>query len=224
MFNHNSIELTEPIQRKTIKGQRWYQVSEGIRYPSVTTVLSCVEKPGLNAWKQAMGKDKSSKEMTRCADRGTAVHEMIEKYLLNQPNPTESHEQSNINLFNKIKTRLKKIDNIRCQERSLYSHMLKLAGSVDCIAEYDGVLSVIDFKTSNGGKSEDMIEDYFLQCTAYAIMFAEMFDIFIEDIVIIIAPEKSNTMSMVYKKKINTYVAPLLKRIAKFKELNPNAY
>jgi len=220
VFNHLDLNLNDNLTRKTIRGQRWYQVNETTQYPSVTTVLGCVEKSGLQAWKQAMGKSKADKEMARCADRGTAVHDMIEKYLLNNDDPTCNHELSNISLFNKIKVRLKKINDIHCQEHSLFSHTLKMAGSVDCIAYYDGVLSVIDFKTSNGTKDESMIEDYFLQCTAYAIMYSEMYDTFIEDIVIIIAPEKSNSMSMVYKKKINNYVAPLLKRISKFNEIN----
>lgn len=217
MFKHNPLPFSPTLTQKNIRGARFYETDTGKRYPSVTTVLSCVEKPGLEAWKKAMGPNKAKKEADRCSKRGTAVHEIIEHYLYNEEDYLEGRDQELQRLFNRIRLRLNKIDNIKCLEQYLYSDTLQMAGCVDCIGEYDGTLSVIDFKTSNGSKHEDMIQDYFLQCTAYAIMYSELYSDLIEDIVVIITPEKSNTMPMVFKRKIHDYIAPLLQRIDEFK-------
>jgi len=217
MFNHiNTPEFVE-LDAKIKRGQRWYTTPTGDQYPSVTTVLSNQKKAGLEAWKQALGPKKALRETARCADRGTAVHTMIENFIENMemPDIIKDQEYSNVRVFNQMKTRLKKINNVRVQEVPLYSNRLKLAGRVDCVAEYNGVLSIIDFKTSNNTKYGDMVEDYFLQCTAYAIMYSEMFEEAIEDIVVIIGVEKG-LAPMLYRKKIDNYVAPLLKRIRTF--------
>ncbi len=195
--------------------QRWYTTPEGNEYPSVTTVLGHGEKPWLEDWRNMLGSKKADKETERASERGTAVHEMAENYLMNDPNPTKGYRADHAKLFNQLKLRLNKIDNVMAQEVNLYSDLLRIAGTVDCVAEYEGVLSVIDFKTSNNNKTEDMVQDYFLQCTAYAIAIMEMYDLLIEDIVIIIAVEKG-MMPMVYKKKIEEFVQPLSQRINTF--------
>lgn len=196
-------------------GQRWYTTPEGKEYPSVTTILGHGEKPWLTNWRNMLGDKKADREMERAAERGTAVHEMAEKYLMNDENPTKGYRADHAKLYNQLKLRLNKIDNILAQEVHLYSDMLRIAGTVDCVAEYDGVLSVIDFKTSNNNKDEDMVYDYFLQCTAYSIAFMEMYDIMIDDIVVLIAVEKG-MMPMVYKRKIDEFVQPLTQRINTF--------
>jgi genome maintenance exonuclease 1 len=217
MFKHINTpeyqELTSIIKR----GQRWYTTTNGNKYPSVTTILGNKKKDGIEAWKNALGPKKAKKEMDRCAARGTIVHEMIEKYLENEHIDAiiKNKEYSNVKMFNQMKTRLGKIDNIRVQEIPMFSDKLKIAGRVDCVAEYDGVLSIIDFKTSNNTKDINMVHDYFLQCTAYAIMYSTMFREPIENIVVIIGVEKG-LAPMVYKKKIDDYIAPLLRRINEF--------
>lgn len=216
MFIRTNIPKFEELTSKTINGKRWYTLPNGNRYPSVTTVLGSKEKHWLENWKQTLGPKKASKETKRCADRGTAVHKMAENYLNNIENPTNGFDQQNIYLFNQLKFRLDKINNIRVQEVPLYSHRLKLAGRVDVIGEYDKVLSVIDFKTSTQNKlKEEIVFDYFLQSTAYALMYDELFGEFIEDIVILIAVEKG-IISLVYKRKIDDYVKPLVRRINTF--------
>lgn len=203
------------ITRQMRGGQRWYNCPNGQSYPSVTTVLGHGEKPWLTDWRNMLGDKKADAEQKRAAERGTAVHEMAEKYLMNDENPTKGYKADHARLFNQLKVRLNKIDNIRAQELFMYSEQLRLAGTVDCIGEYEGVLSVIDFKTSNNNKNEDMVHDYFLQCTAYAIMYFEHYGEPIEDIVVGIAVEKG-MVPMVYKKKIDDYVEPLLQRINTF--------
>lgn len=214
MYTHlnqpNYIELDSTY----INNQRWYKAPTQY-YPSVTTVLSCIDKPYLNEWKQSLGPELAEIETKRCSDRGSAIHQMAEDYLNNKT--VESSEYSQ--LFNRLTRKLKCINNIRALEIPLYSDRLKLAGRVDCVAEYDGVLSIIDFKTSTNIKTENMIEDYFLQCTAYAIMYSELFDEPIMDIVVIIACEKYS-IPLVFKKSIDKYVKPLLDRISLFYETN----
>lgn len=194
-------------------GKRFYNTPDGKRYPSITTILGSGPKPWLEAWKNAIGPAAAKKEQERCSDRGTALHDMVEKYLKNVEAPTEGHDRANIGLFNQIRMQLsRRVGEIRAQEIPLFSHSLKVAGRVDCVAEYDGVLSIIDFKTSNNNKTEDMIEDYFLQCTAYAIMYYEMYGVPIDQIVVVIAVEKG-MMPMVYKREIFDYLEPLQQRI-----------
>jgi len=212
MFIHtNTPEITE-LDATLIGGKRIYTTPQGKKYASVTTVLSDGPKPWLEDWRQSLGKSKADIESKRATDRGTAVHLLAEHYLNNEENFTKGHDVANIRLFNQIKIPLNRINNIRAQEVPLYSDMLRLAGRVDVVGEYEGVLSIIDFKTSNNNKDAAMVEDYFLQCTAYAIMYHELFGEAIEDIVVIIAVEKG-MMPMVYKRKIDDFVAPLLKRI-----------
>lgn len=207
----------EPVSMsRRMKGtQRWYTTPEGNEYPSVTTVLGHGEKPWLENWRNMLGAKKADNETARCAERGTAVHEMAEAYLKNTDNLTKGYKPDHIKLFNQVKFKLNKIDNILAQEVALYSDQLKIAGTVDCIAEYEGTLSVIDFKTSNNNKDVDMVNDYFLQCTAYSIAFMEMYDMMIDDIVIVIAVEKG-MMPMVYKRKIDEFIQPLTQRINTF--------
>lgn len=217
MFNTKNVPPFEELKSAIKRGERWYTTPLGVAYPSVTTILGAEDKPGLAAWKTALGPAKAKKETDRCSERGTAVHLMVEHFLNNVDldDVTRNQTYSNIKIFNQMKTRLKRIDNIRAQEIPLYSNTMKIAGRVDCVAEYDGVLSIIDFKTSNNTKDVKMVHDYFLQCTAYAIMYSELFNEAIEDIVVIIGVEKG-AMPMVYRKKIDDYVKPLLKRISKF--------
>ncbi len=218
MFTHITPTIpTSDIETTEIKSGRWYITPQGT-FPSVTTVLGKKPKPALENWKNMLGPVKAKKETDRCSARGTAVHEMCERYI-NNVHPEDiikGHTRDDIKLFNQIKLGLNKhVDNVYTQEVALWSETLMLAGRTDLIAEYDGILSVVDFKTSNNLKEENTIEDYFLQCTAYAIMFNEMFDIHIEDIVVIITTEKG-LMPQIYKKKIYDYIDPLVQRIDEF--------
>lgn len=217
MFIHKGAPNPLPeLKVKTLpSGIRHYTTPEGNYYPSVTTVLGQKEKPWLEDWRQMLGKEKADKEQARCADRGSAIHELIERYLNNEDEFTRGYKSEYVRGFNQLKFRLNHINNIRVQEAALYSDSLRVAGRVDCIGEYDGVLSVIDFKTSNNNKDHSMIEDYFLQCTAYAVMWYEMTGEAIEDIVILMSVEKG-MVPLVFHEKIDKYVKPLLLRIDEF--------
>ena len=155
--------------------------------------------------------------------RGTSFHTIIEKYLLNEDAIVEEKKTSrpgDYYMFAQIKEELDKINNIKALETALWSGTLKMAGRVDCIAEYDGKLSVIDFKTSKAIKDEKDIQEYFMQATAYAIMFKERTGITIKNIAILMSCEDGSVM--VYQKNPVEYVAPLKSAIDQYYEENVN--
>jgi len=175
MFTHIDHGLVLPeLTRETTPQGRKYFTPEGKTYPSVTTVLSIQDKSGLEAWKKRVGEEEAKKISTQAATRGTAVHKLAEDYLNNIETYAEEHMPSNVFSFNQIKKILDKhVDNIWMQETFLYSDYLETAGQVDCIAEFDGKLSIIDFKTSRRPKKKEWIKNYFMQESFYAVAFEE---------------------------------------------------
>jgi CRISPR/Cas system-associated exonuclease Cas4 (RecB family) len=194
------------------KGRFYVSPVTGEKYPSITTMLGAKEKPFLKEWRNMLGDKKADKEMKRAADRGTAVHEMIENYLNNKENPTAGYLPEHVREFNQVRLKLNKINNIYTQEIPLYSDTLKIAGRVDCIGEYDGALAVIDFKTSNGDKKVSMIDSYWKQTCFYALAFQEMYDIQIDDLVIIMSSEKG-IVPLVFRDKVENWIEPLVDHI-----------
>jgi genome maintenance exonuclease 1 len=211
-FTH--LTAIQPVDLKTIEGPsgRKYITPEGNQYPSITTVLGAGEKPWLKNWRNMLGEAKADKEMKRAADRGTAVHLMIERFLNNEDESTRGMALEHVAEFNSVRLHLKKINNIYTQESALWSDVLRIAGRVDCIGEFQGKLSIIDFKTSTNDKTDSMIQDYFLQTTAYALMFEERYGIQIEQVVIIMSVERG-VMPLVFKQPTEPYFGSLLERI-----------
>jgi ATP-dependent exoDNAse (exonuclease V) beta subunit len=175
MFCHvdHSVELID-LECETLPTGRTYKTPQGKKYPSVTTVLGIQSKAGLEAWKKRVGEAEAQKISTQAATRGTAIHTLAEDYLNNKPDWNAKAMPANIFSFNQIKPILdKRIDNIWFQEAPLYSDYLQTAGRVDCIAEFDGKLSIIDFKTSRKAKKREWIKGYFMQESFYAVAFEE---------------------------------------------------
>jgi CRISPR/Cas system-associated exonuclease Cas4 (RecB family) len=208
------VELFDISSSTTSKG-RYYTTPQGCVYPSITTILGSGPKPWLESWRASLGPTNADKVAKKAADRGTAVHSMAEQVLNNNVNPTKGFDSEHIAVFNKLRIPLKKINNIIAQETTLWSDQLQVAGRVDCIAEYNGKLSIIDFKTSTSDKKSDQIRDYYLQATGYALMFLEMYGISIDNIVIIIAVE-GGIVPLIFEQSIDDYVLPLIERINKF--------
>src|SRR5210317_889905 len=211
----NFIQLDETKLPKTkgkrTDGMRFYEV-DGKAYPSITTVLGVQPKPGLDAWRKNVGEEAAKWEMARAARRGKTTHTLVEQYLKGETPSTR--DVLPLGLFALLKPYLKQIDNVHCLETILYSKKLTIAGQVDCIAEYNGKLSVIDFKTANKERNDSWIENYFLQTTAYAIMYEELFGKVIDQIVILIASEDGTMRSFIKDKK--DYVDKLGKAIEDF--------
>jgi hypothetical protein len=206
-FSHTPSTKTLPeIHTETINGRRFYVTPEGKKYPSITTVLSGRSKEGINRWRKSVGDDVANQIMRSAAKRGTAVHQLVEDYL----NNTELSNQDvlPIALFTILKPELDDINNIVLQEGGLYSDKWGIAGRVDCIAEYKGKLSVIDFKTSTREKKEEWVENYFIQGSAYCEMYEERFNQEINQVVILIVTEDGAVQSFIKDKK--DYL-PLLK-------------
>lgn len=214
-FTHlDAISPIEIASKDTARG-RFYTTPEGNVYPSITTILGHKEKPHLTNWRNSLGPVKASAEMARAAARGSAVHLMIERMLKNETDVTKDQQLEHVLEFNTLRLHLKNIDDILTQETPLWSDDLRAAGRVDCIANWCGVPSIIDFKTSTNSKTVDMIEDYWLQTTAYAIMCKERYDIDIEQAVIVMSVERG-AVPLVFKQKIEPYIIPLIKRVCEF--------
>jgi len=172
---------------KIIDGKRFYITPDGNAYPSITSILALQDKPGLKKWREDVG-EKEAKRISQESMRiGTAVHQMCEFYLCNYIVKLDKEEKVIRDTFNRIRFLLGNINNIVGTEIALYSDLLRVAGTADCIAEYNGVPSVIDFKTSRKPKKEVWIDDYYMQTFAYKLMFEEMTGIEIQQVVILVA-------------------------------------
>ena len=206
IFTHNSVEKKPDLQTKTIQGKRFYILPDGSKLPSITTVLSARGNEGIARWRASVGEQVANTIMRNAANRGTAVHTLTENYLNNE----ELSQQGVLPtaLFTILKTELDKINNIVMQEGSLYSEKWGVAGRVDCIAEYDGKLSVIDFKTSTKDKKEEWVENYFIQTAFYAAAFYERTGIPIKQGVILISVDEHEPQ--VFKIPTFKYIPRLL--------------
>lgn len=215
MFLH----LSDQYQFRELKtvqsdnGHRYYISPKGLYLPSVTSVLGHVNKNKLDSWVKRIGVDESEKIKRVAALRGSLLHEAIERYLLNENDVcVNNHPNANM-MFNVIKRFLRdNLNNIHALENPLYSEVLRVAGRVDCIAEWNGKLSVIDFKTSSKEKKKSWIEHYFIQASTYAIMFYEMFGVKIDNLVILMVSNDGTvqvfeeSLKTKYLKKMNNYV------------------
>jgi len=203
MFNHVEHDVVLPkLTRKTTEAGRRYFTPDGAAYPSITTVLGILSKQGILEWRKRVGEAEANRISTQAATRGTAVHKLAEDYIDNVKGWSKGAMPANIASFNDLKTILdKRLDNVWFQEEFLYSDRLKCAGQVDCIAEFDGQLSIVDFKTSRKPKKEEWITSYFIQASFYAAAFYERTGIPIKQGVILITVDGSEPQVF----KVNTY-------------------
>ena len=212
-FNFVELDKTKlpNTKGKNQHGFRFYDI-DGEAYPSVTSVLGVKKKQQLQGWRDSIGEDVANWEMRRAANRGKKTHNLVEQYLKGET-PSERAVLP-LGMFRLMKPYIDQIDNIHMLETIMYSKQLTLAGQCDCIGEYNGKLSVIDFKTANKEQQESWVESYFLQTTAYAIMYEELYGKSIDQIVILIAGEDGAMQSFVKDKA--EYIEPLKENIAGF--------
>ena len=224
MFNHLRVKLPE-ITATTTDGIRLYETPEGNKYPSITTILSLRNKKGLMEWRKKVGNEVANYVAGKAARRGTHVHQMCEDYLnnvyTNFPSDWEKHRKNFLPycLFTQLKDQvLCNVNNIHAQEVGLYSDKYKVAGRVDCIAEYNGVLSIIDFKTSTKERNDEWNEHYYIQCSAYAEMYEERTGTSIDQIVILCVTEDGTVQEFVKEKY--DYLDLLVETATEWREKN----
>ena len=225
MFLHKPpLKDLPPLKAKTSDVGRFYtNLETNESYPSITTVLGAQSKKGILEWKKRVGEEVANHISNQAATRGTAVHNMVEDHLNNlNVDDVEKYKKQFLPrmMFNVLKPELSKINNISLQEAAMYSTDYTVAGRVDCIGEYDGVLSVIDFKTSTKEKSESWIENYFIQGSAYSQMYKEHFGEEVNQIVILITTEQGTTQ--VFKKNPYDYLEKLEKYVEEFYKTLPD--
>ena len=224
MFNHVGVKL-QPITATNSNGVRLYATPEGNKYPSITTVLSVRNKKGLMEWRKRVGNDVANHVARTAANRGTKVHQMCEDYLNNMqrdfPDKWGEHKKNFLPwcMFSQLKDQvLLNVNNIYAQEAGLYSDKYKVAGRVDCIAEYNGVPSIIDFKTSTKERKDEWNESYYIQGSAYAEMFGERTGIKISQVVILVVTEDGTVQEFVKEKY--DYLDALVKTVAEWSKQN----
>jgi len=216
LFEHSTVDLGyEDLSVTQIDGKRYYVTPEN-NYPSITTVLSVLSEDSINAWKKRIGEEEANKISYRAATRGTAVHELIEKYVNNDPNYLSGYMPNIVSNFLTVKDILdERIGKVYGQELPLYSDHLGVAGRVDCVAEFDGKISIIDYKTSRKPKLRKYIENYFQQEAAYAIMWEERTGVPITQLVTIIAVD--NEPAQVFVEHRDNWSEKLLNTIELYK-------
>ena len=199
-------------------GVRYYPIPGADKYyPSVTSITSFQSAKFFKEWRKKVGEEQANRITARATQRGSAFHSITEDYIngvLNLDTYLENNPLS-VRMFQSAKSTLNRIDKIHCLETFLFSHYLGLAGRVDCIAEFDGELAVIDFKTSTKLKKEDYIEHYFVQETAYAAMFLERTGIEVKKVVTLIATEEGS-IQVFEKYNLDDYLQLLKSYIEEF--------
>ena len=216
MFNHVPVSLPV-LDRETIDGVRYYKVpdeDEFLKLVSITSVTSHFNREKFAKWRKKIGEKKANEITRKATSRGTDMHTLVEHYLLNEDLPTV--QPLSDYLYKIAKPTLNKIDNIHSLEGSLYSKELGVAGTVDCIAEYEGELAVIDFKTSKQPKPREWIDGYFVQAAAYACMYYELTGTPVKKLVIIMACEDGECVvyeerdKLKYMRLLVTYIKTFL--------------
>ena len=218
IFKHQSVDLgysdLESITNDN--GKRQYLTPAGNSYPSITTILSAKENPAIEAWKKRVGEEEAARISKIAVTIGNSLHDNSEKYLKNQLTKEDISSLSTMDkwMFKSFRSLLDRIDNVIALETALYSDNLKIAGRVDCIAEFDGVPAIIDFKNSKKLKKEEWIEDYFLQATFYSYAFYERTGKLIENIRILVCVRDGQIQ--VFEKNVKDYVKKLDNRVKEY--------
>ena len=207
-FKHETIDLGYgDLVADTQPTGRTYVTPDGVRYPSITTVLGILSEAGIAAWRKRVGEEEANRVGGRASARGTLVHSIVEKYLLNEsttdylPHIRQSLENLRPILDSRIGT-------IYGLEVPLYSSYLGVAGRCDCVAEFDGVPSIVDFKTSRKTKKKEWISNYFAQMAGYAVMWEERTGMPITNTVIIM--DVDDNEPLVFKEHRDNHIQLLI--------------
>lgn len=206
-FRHTFFKAPPLLKQNNINGKRYYSdplgkvLDKGVMLPSVTNITGALSEVGISFWKRNVGEVEAGRVQTRALTNGTEMHSIIENHLNNLPIPAKYKNPVSLKLFEQAKSELERINNIKAQEVQLYSLGLGVAGRVDCIGEFDGVLSVIDFKSARKKKQKSWLKGYYCQATCYALMYEELTGEKIDQIVILVSAEDGTVQSFVEDKK-----------------------
>lgn len=209
LYNHcPPKKLPDLVSKTGPDGKRFYTTPSGVKLPSVTTVVGAMKKGSIMEWRNAVGPDEANRVSRAASGRGNRLHNLAEKYLKNDPIDWRQEMPDSTVMFRSLIPHMSRINNIHYIEQALWSETIGMAGRVDLIAEWDGVLSVIDWKTSGKVKTLQDIPDYLAQCVAYAAMYQEHVGTSIDQIVIVMAVEQSKPIIFVERTSdhINTLV------------------
>jgi ATP-dependent exoDNAse (exonuclease V) beta subunit len=201
-FTHlaNRPELSFGMRTENINGKRNYVTPKGELYPSITTILGEFSKKSIQEWRKRVGETEANKVSGKASRRGTSVHSVCESYIKNEEGFLDGQTPNIVELFKAIEPFLERIDNIHGVELGLYSDHFGVAGRTDLIAEFDGVLSVIDYKTSNRTKKKEWCESYFAQGAFYGVAYEELTKIPVSQVVIVIAVDNEQPQLFVEKR------------------------
>ena len=221
IYERQFISDLPKLVRKNVGGNRLYETPSG-DYPSITSVLSIRDKGGIHEWRKRVGNEEANRVTKRATTRGTHFHSLLENYFLNEMGDPDTFCSTAMAkspavwylFLEAVQVLENQIGDIYCIEDYLYSDELKVAGTVDMIADYNGEVTVIDFKTSNKPKKEEWIENYFIQGTAYAKMFTERTGIPCNQLVIFIVPDDG--VPQIFTKTVDEFVPTLKMAIEDF--------
>ena len=218
MFIHESLDWND-LDSVQEDGKRFYLTPSGKKYPSMTTVLQLRTAEGIAKWRARVGDEVANKISAQASRRGTLMHKLCEDYVNNEEIDTESLMPLDLQNFNALKEQMDKhFGKVYGQEIALYSDFLEMAGRVDCIAEYKGKLSIIDYKTSKKVKKRSNIKNYFMQAAGYAVMFEEIFKKPINNLVILMSVDHEGVVEFVEKR--DDHIHDLIELRKKYKEKN----
>ena len=209
--------LAFDLNAVTTPNGRTYETPTGEKYPSITTILAPFGKKALFEWRKRVGEEEANRIAAKASRRGTKLHTVCENYLLGELSGMKMQTMmpDTKELFMQLRPYIdENVGNVYGLEQALYSHKLRLAGRCDCIAEWNGELSIIDYKSASRDKSEDGILNYFMQCSAYAEMFEEITGMPINQIVVAIAVDGGQPQ--IFKKNKAAYIEPLNEYIGKY--------
>lgn len=212
IFNHDFVDVKFDISSTETPNGRFYVTEQGT-FPSVTTITSWEKQEFFRIWRK-----QNPEESKRVTSRGNRLHSIIESYLKNEDLSEKEIMPNDLDLFVQLKKEIDKIDNIKALETPLFGKEVGLAGRVDCIAEFNGVLSIIDFKGSTRQKRKEDIDNYMMQATAYALLWKEITGQTIDNFVILISCEDGAVQ--VFQDNPRNYIYSLFTAIKKYKDNN----
>tara|TARA_B110000444_G_scaffold255804_1_gene290896 strand:- start:1643 stop:2314 length:672 start_codon:yes stop_codon:yes gene_type:complete len=216
-FLHEPVDLGyDDLIAVTKDSGRVYTDPNNNTYPSITTVLSILSEDAIKAWRARVGEFEANRISKTASNRGTAVHDLLERYVNNESDFDKEVEPHIMKSFYDVKPVLDRcLTKVFAQEAGLYSESLGVAGRVDCVGEWNGINSIIDYKTSKKLKKKEWIDAYFMQSTAYAIMWEERTGISINQIVIFIAVD--NEAPQIFIEDRENWTEKLIETISEYK-------